>query len=106
MIGVSLGAFLAVFGALFVFGIGYNTLVAWLEHKGYIEGYLSLIVALGVAVTLGGVAILSIQAALIALFCFAASGTPMIIGSIWRYLQKREAEKYAMIAEAKDDQAA
>jgi hypothetical protein len=106
MIGTHSGAILAVFLGLLLFGIGYNAFVAWAERKGYTEGYLSLVVAFGVAVTLAGVAVLNIEAALIALLCFVASGTPMIAGSIWRYLQKREAEKHAMIAEAKDDQTA
>lgn len=98
-IGADFGTILAVFLALVLFGIGYNSLVAWLERKGYTEGYLSLIVAFGVAVTLAGVAILSIQAALITLGAFIASGTPMIIGSIVRYLRKREEMKRSIIEE-------
>ncbi|MEZ0396804.1 MAG: hypothetical protein ABWK53_10305 [Anaerolineales bacterium] len=93
------GVILAVFFGLMLFGIGYNALVAWLERKGYTEGFLSLVVALGVAVTLAGVAVLSIQAALLTLGAFVASGTPMIVGSIVRYLQKREEAKKAILAE-------
>lgn len=99
MIGSNSGAVWAVFFGLLLFGIGYNALVAWLERKGYTEGYLSLIVALGVAMTLAGVAALNIEAALLALGAFAASGTPMIIGSIWRYLRRREEARRAMIEE-------
>lgn len=98
-IGADFGVISAVLMGLFLFGIGYNSLVAWLERKGYTEGYLSLIVAFGVAVTLAGVAILSIQAALITLGAFIASGTPMIIGSIVRYLRKREEMKRSIIEE-------
>ncbi|MEJ5223526.1 MAG: hypothetical protein WHV44_03650 [Anaerolineales bacterium] len=65
-----------VFGLLLAFGTLYNALVAWAERQGYTEGYLSLVVALGVAVTLGGLAILSIDAALLALVCFAGKGSP------------------------------
>jgi len=98
-IGTNLGTILAVFLALVLFGTGYNALVAWLERKGYTEGYLSLITAFGVFVTLAGVATLSVQAALLALGAFAASGTPMIIGSIVRYLRKREEMKRSIIEE-------
>lgn len=99
MTGRDSGMILAVFGALVVFGIGYNAFVAWAERKGYTEGYLSLVVALGVAVTLAGIAVLNIEAALLALGAFAASGTPMIIGSIWRYLRRRAEAHKAMIEE-------
>lgn len=99
MFGLHSGAILAVFGGLVLFGIGYNAFVAWAERKGYTEGYLSLVVALGVAVTLAGVAVLSIEAALITLICFVASGTPMIVGSIWRYLRRRDEARNAMIEE-------
>lgn len=75
------GTIAAVFFGLLLFGVGYNAFVAWLERRGYTEGYLSLIVSFGVAMTLVGVAILNIQAALITLGAFIASGTPMIIGS-------------------------
>jgi membrane protein YdbS with pleckstrin-like domain len=98
-IGADFGTILAVLMGLFLFGIGYNSLVAWMERKGYTEGFLSLIVAFGVTVTLVGVAILSIHAALITLGAFIASGTPMIIGSIVRYLRKREEMKRSIIEE-------
>jgi len=98
-IGSNSGVILGVFLLLFAFGVAYNALVAWLERKGYTEGYLSLITAFGVFVTLAGVATLSVQAALLALGAFAASGTPMIIGSIVRYLRKREEMKRSIIEE-------
>ncbi len=95
------GVITAVLLGLLLFGIGYNALVAWLERRGYTEGYLSLIVALGVAMTLAGVAVLSIQAALLALGAFCATGTPMIIGSITRYLKARDEAKRVMLDEVK-----
>jgi len=98
-IGSNSGTILGVFLLLFAFGIGYNALVAWLERRGYTEGYLSLVVAFGVAVTLCGVSILSIHAALLTLGAFVASGTPMIVGSIVRYLRKREEMKRSIIEE-------
>lgn len=100
------GVISAVFLGLLLFGIGYNALVAWMERRGYTEGYLSLIVAFGVAMTLIGVAVLSIQAALLSLGAFFATGTPMILGSIVRYLHKRDEAKRAMLDEVKDDKTA
>ena len=97
------GVISAVLMGLLLFGIGYNALVEWLERRGYTEGYLSLIVAFGVFVTLCGVAILSIPAAFLTLAAFVASGTPMIAGSIIRYLHKREEMKRSMIEEIKND---
>ncbi|NPV77931.1 MAG: hypothetical protein HPY59_16340 [Anaerolineae bacterium] len=96
------GMITAVLLGLVLFGIGYNALVAWAERRGYTEGYLSLIVAMGVFVTLCGVAILSIHAALLTLLAFIASGTPMIIGSILRYIHRREAMKRAIVEEIHD----
>ncbi len=104
-IRVDYGTIAAVFLGLVLFGIGYNAFVAWLERRGYTEGYLSLIVSLGVFVTLCGVAVLSIHAALLTLMAFVATGTPMIIGSIVRYLRKRDEMKRSIIAEVKDDKA-
>ena len=90
---------LAVFGMLLAFGAFYDRFVASLTRKGYAEGFMGLIVALGVFVTLSGLSILSINAALLALGAFAASGTPMIVGSIVRYVQRREAARKSMLAE-------
>lgn len=95
------GTIAAVYLGLALFGVGYNALVEWLERKGYTEGFLSLIVALGVAITLIGVAVLSVQAAILTLLAFTASGTPMIAGSILRYLRAREEARKQMIIETK-----
>jgi ACR3 family arsenite efflux pump ArsB len=102
MIGIDLGTYIAVFLGLMLFGISYNAFVTHIEHKS--EGYMSLIVAAGVLVTLIGVSILSIKAALLALGAFIATGTPMIIGSITRYIQKREAALKAIKEELKHDE--
>jgi len=100
MIGVDSGQILGVLIALLLFGVYFNQFVAWLERKRYTEGFLSLIVATGVGGTLIGLAILSIEAAALALACFAASGTPMIVGSIVRYVRAREAAQKRMRYEA------
>lgn len=94
----------AVLGGLALFGLGYNRWVAKREAQGHDRGYLSLIVALGVAVTIAGYALLvaSLAQALLLLACFVASGTPMIIGSIRRYVKAREAEYRAAQREAQE----
>lgn len=76
--------------ALFLFGWLYNHAVQWLERNGYEDGFTSLLVVGGTAVTLLGLAAIDPHAAMWAIACFAASGTPMVLGSIWRYLQRRK----------------
>jgi len=83
--------------ALALFGVLYNQFVGWAIRKGYAEGYMSLIVAFGVFVTLIGVAMINIEAAILTLIAFAASGTPMIVGSIVRYVRTREEARKAII---------
>ncbi len=90
--------------ALFVGGVIYNHGVALLGDRQ--RGFTSLIVAFGVLFTLAGIAIIDWQCAQITLAGFAASGTPMIIGSIARYIAKRHAEESALakfVQEALDD---
>lgn len=88
-IRVDFGQITAVLAVLTLFGVGYETFVAWLTRKHYTEGFLSLLVALGTLVTLVGLAILSIPAAILAFACFVGSGLPMIVGSLVRYAQAR-----------------
>ncbi len=94
---VDFGQVLAVALGLALFSVGYNAFTAWLERKGYHEGFLSLVVALGVFGTLLGVAVVSWQAALLALGGFVITGSTMIGGSIWRYIQRREALKRSLM---------
>jgi biotin transporter BioY len=79
---------IAILIALFCFGWAYNSVINSLGKRT--EGYLSLLVAGGVLITLGGVALLDWQAAALCLAAFAASGVPMIVGDIWRTTQARE----------------
>jgi hypothetical protein len=87
---VDLGLVSGLYLVLVLFGIGYNSLTSWMEKHGYMEGYTSLMVALGVLITLAPFAVVCWQAVLLVLGGFIASGLPMIIGSISRYLLKRE----------------
>ena len=78
----------SVMFGLFMFGLSYNFFVGSLEERK--NGYLAMLVAAGVGMTLIGVAIVSWQAAVLVLACFAASGMPMIVGEISRSIQLRE----------------
>lgn len=83
----------ALIAVLVVFGIGYNAVIARAERKHYLEGFISLAVAVGVSITLGVVAIYDWRAAVTVLVGFAASGVPMIFGSIMRYIHLRHEEQ-------------
>ena len=87
-------SFVPILLALSVFGYIYNRWVESLEKWGHDRGYMGFIVALGCAVTLAGTAlIVGLEPTLWALACFAASGTPMIIGSISRYCRARTQQR-------------
>jgi hypothetical protein len=100
--GINSASIVAVLLSLIAFGALYNELIGWAEKHHYLEGFTSIAVAVGVLVTLVGVSLLSMQAALIALGAFVASGTPMIVGSIIRYVAKRAAVQKALIEEARN----
>lgn len=88
---LSLGKDLLVYAGLFGFGIFYNRLVAYANHKHGQHGYTSLLVVFGVFATLaalstriGAVNTLRITAG------FVASGLPMILGDTGRYLDYKQ----------------
>jgi hypothetical protein len=92
---------LAVYFFLLNFGILFNWLITHAEKKGWLEGYTALAVAGGVLMTLGAVAVIFPMFALITLGAFCFSGTPMLVGSIYRHVRNREQAIKRMI----DDQA-
>lgn len=100
--GQNLGVIAAVYLALVLFGIGFNYLTAHAEKTGYIHGYSSIFVTAGVLVTLAGLAVFNVLFALLALGAFAASGTPMVIGSIARYMDERKRHIDQLKQEARD----
>lgn len=100
VIRVNLGVVMGVISSLVLFGVVYDHQVERWERNGWAEGYLSLIVALGVGVTLAGLAVACWPAAVLGLVFFAASGTPMIVGSIKRHVKAREEAMKAMQREA------
>lgn len=91
-----------VLAGLFLFGVGYNWFVAWLERDGRDRGYTAILVVAGVAITVIGFGHLAGTEAAIAIFyCFSASGTPMIVGSIWRHVSQRAREEKQLLDCAK-----
>lgn len=100
-IRLDFGLIMAILFALILYGIVYNMLVDFLDSRRYSEGYMSLLVAFGAFCTLSGIAFISWPVALISLLGFAASGIPMIVGSITRYIRQRAKFQQEMIAEAR-----
>jgi hypothetical protein len=73
---------------------GYDALIGWLERRGYHEGYVSLFVVIGVAYTLlAGLWLVDLRTTLTLLAAFAASGLPMVSGSIVRHIVRRRREE-------------
>lgn len=85
----------AVLSTLLAFGIGYNEFVAKLEEEKRERGFLAVLVIFGTAVTLAGAWLLiGKDNTLKVLGCFIASGTPMTVGSISRYMEARAEEEF------------
>lgn len=99
MIQTSFSQVLAVYGGLLVFGVLYNLLIHYLEKRGYLEGFVSIAVAAGCLVTVIGTALIVWQFAFLLLGAFVMSGSPMIVGSIYRYVRNRERSQRRMMAE-------
>jgi hypothetical protein len=72
------------------FGIGYTLFMGYAEKRGWPEGFTSLYVAFGVAVTLLLRAMLPERGTATTLECFCWSGGPMIAGDVLRYILRRE----------------
>jgi len=81
---------------LFLFGLGYDQLVSWMERRGYERGITALLVVFGTLMTLLPILVIwGIKAFFRTFSLFVASGTPMIAGSLWRYLDERDEEREA-----------
>lgn len=80
-----------ILAGLFLFGVGFNWLTELAERRGWIEGYTALFVVIGVAVTVAGTGfVIGWLHVLYLMLAFGASGLPMIVGSIARYVRARE----------------
>ena len=99
---LELGKDLLVYAGLAGFGIFYNRIVAYTNRKHGQHGYTSLLVVLGVFVTLaalstriGAINTLKIAAG------FVASGLPMILGDTSRYLEYKQEVAVALARASK-----
>ena len=88
---------LGVLTALFAFGIGYNTLVDWMERNGHDRGYTAFLVVGGcLATILGAFFLVGLEDTILIFLCFAASGLPMTVGSMSRHARReRDNERKA-----------
>ena len=88
----------AVMVSLFLFAVLYDLLVSRLGDLHY--GYTSFLVAGGVGMTLGAMAVICWQAAFLAVVCFMVSGIPMIVGEAIRTKRQQMNSIQRMQAEA------
>lgn len=101
----------ALYLGLMLFGVGYNALISYAERTRALEGYTALAVVAGVMVTVlaAAVALWSVtldgwQWGAILLGAFGASGLPMLLGSIGRYVALRQAEQRSLRTAGGDDE--
>jgi len=89
--------YVAVFAGLAFFVVLYNSFLGWMSNHKYHEGFTSLLVIVGVVVTVGGCGFLiGWQAMGTLLLGFVASGTPMVVGELGRYVVRRSKAQKAL----------
>lgn len=72
------------------------------DRAGWLEPYTAFTVVAGVLYTLAGVWAVDRKAAVLTFWAFVASGTPMILGDLERYLERvRNGERVLVNLEAK-----
>lgn len=80
----------------------YNLLIAWLAREGYLDGFVSISVVVGVMYTVACVSPwLGSEVVTLLALAFIASGSPMLVGSIARYVRQRRSEHASLITHAK-----
>lgn len=91
---------LAIIAALIIFGIFFDRIVGRIEDDDPDHGYTAIWVVIGVLVTVAASAFLvGWWNALLVLLAFAASGAPMILGSIRRHLRNRRRDRRAIVSQ-------
>lgn len=78
---------------LLSWGITNALITAKMERRGYLEGFHWLAMATGAVTTVIGVAFIDLHSSALAAGALLISGTPMMIGEIWRYMRAREREQ-------------
>ena len=79
----SYGTLIGVLVGLFLVSVVYALVLEWSERLfGFVSEYTWLTVVIGVGYTLVGLAIASVEAALLALVAFVASSIPIITRSV------------------------
>ena len=82
---------IGVLVVLFVSSLIFDRLVGAWEEKQYDRGYTAFLVALGVGYTVALMGlVIGLRHMLYVLAGFAASGGPMIAGSVMRYVRQRD----------------
>lgn len=101
----------AGYAVLLAFGVCYNALIGLSERMRLIEGYTALAVVAGVMVTvlvvtasLWGLVLEAWLWGAVMLGGFGASGLPMLLGSIGRYVALRQAEQRSLRTAGGDDE--
>jgi hypothetical protein len=94
-----------VFFTLALAGVGYNALVEWFNRRHRDHGYTAILVAAGVTMTEIGVEALPSKHFVFRILAYIASGTPMLMGDILRFLDKQKASSITLerILEAHHD---
>ena len=96
----------AVLVALMLFGILYDLVVRCMEQRYPSHGYVAFLVVGGVGATLVGMAVLDVlvqmNAGLLGLCCFAASGGPMVTGSVIRHILEQAEQQAKALAVARE----
>lgn len=93
----------AVAAGLMVIGIGYNWMVTQINHRLWDHPLTGFLVVGGTLITLGGFAIVvGWGPALVALACFAASGLPMVAGSVHRWMGRAAEDTAGIEREIRD----
>ena len=98
---IDLKLFIAL-GVLHTVSWLYNLLIAWLSREGYLDGFVSISVVVGVMYTVACVSPwLGSEAVVLLALAFISSGSPMLVGSIARYVRQRRSEHTSLITHAK-----
>lgn len=92
--GIDSGVFITLLVITFIFGLAYNGFVAWLERTGRDEGYTAFLVVGGVLATIAlATPLIGVQSVLVVLLLFICTGSPMIVGSVYRHTEARRQAK-------------